>query len=117
LGETRSRAVPLWREATEHFAAVGDVSGITIMLGDFGLDAIAEGDLLRAVRLKVASEKLATSGGTGLGNLFHKLEETYSGVEALDPGDLKAAIERGLAMSVDQAVEYALALAPATSQR
>ena len=117
LGETRSRAVPLWREATEHFAAVGDVSGITIMLGDFGLDAIADGDLLKAVSLKVASEKLATSGGTGLANLFHQLEETYSGVDALDPVDLKAAIERGLAMSVDQAVEYALAPAPATSQR
>jgi len=117
LGETRSHAVPLWREATQHFAAVGDVSGITITLGDFGLDAIADGDLLRAVKLKVASEKLATSGGTGLANLFHRLEETYSGVEALDPVELQAAIDSGLAMSMDQAVEYALLPAPATSQK
>jgi predicted ATPase/class 3 adenylate cyclase len=117
LGATRSHAVPLWREALAHFAAVGDVSGITILLGDFGLDAVSDGDMLRAVRLKVASERLATAGGTGLGNLFHQLEETYSGVEALDPVDLHAAIESGLAMTVEQAVEYALIRVPLTSPR
>jgi hypothetical protein len=80
------------------------------------MDAIAEGDLLRAVRLKVASEKLATSGGTGLANLFHRLEETYSGVEALDPVELQTAIDAGLAGSVDQAVAYALSAVPVATQ-
>ena len=117
LGQSRSHAVPLWREALEHFAAVGDVSGITILLGDFGLDAVSEGDLPRAVRLKAASERLATAGGTGLGNLFHELEQTYAGVQTLDPVDLQAAVESGLAMTVEQAVEYALIPIPVTSPR
>jgi tetratricopeptide (TPR) repeat protein len=117
LGQSRSHAVPLWREAMEHFAAVGDVSGITILLGDFGLDAVSEGDLPRAVRLKAASERLATAGGTGLGNLFHELEQTYAGIQTLDPVDLQAAVESGLAMTVEQAVEYALIATPLTSPR
>jgi len=109
--------VPLWREAMEHFAAVGDVSGITILLGDFGLDAVSEGDLPRAVRLKAASERLATAGGTGLGNLFHELEQTYAGIQTMDPVDLQAAVESGLALTVEQAVEYALIPTPLTSPR
>ena len=116
LGQTRSHSVPLWREAMAHFASVGDVSGLTILLGDFGLVAVAEGDLPRAVTLKAASEKLATSGGTGLGNLFHKLEETFAGAAALDPAELQASIDAGLAMTVEQAVEYALLPASVASQ-
>ena len=60
-------SAPLWREALEHFAAVGDVSGVTILLGDFSLLATAEGDVLRAVRLDAASLRLADVGGAQLG--------------------------------------------------
>jgi predicted ATPase/class 3 adenylate cyclase len=108
LGQTVTDATPLWHEAMEHFAAVGDVSGITILLGDFMLLAVAEGDLLRAIRLNAASERLANVGGTGLGTLFHRMEQTYPDVATIDPTEVKAAIEGGLAMTVDQAVEYAL---------
>jgi predicted ATPase/class 3 adenylate cyclase len=113
LGQTATHAAPLWHEALEHFAAVDDVSGITILLGDFGLVAIAEGNLLRAIRLKAASERLADAGGTGLGNLFHTMEKTYAQVATLDPSQVQAAIDAGLAMTVDQAVEYALGHVPA----
>lgn len=115
LGQTVTNSAPLWREALEHFAAVGDVSGITILLGDFGLVAIADGDLPRAITLKAASERLAASGGTGLGNLFHTMEKTYVGVAALDPAEVQVSIDAGLAMTVDQAVEYALSSAPSPS--
>lgn len=108
FGQTATHAVPLWREAMEHFAAVGDVSGITVLLGDFSLVAAAGGDLLRAIRLNAASERLANVGGTGLGNEIRRMEETYPEVAALDPVDVQTAIEAGEGMSVDQAVEYAL---------
>jgi tetratricopeptide (TPR) repeat protein len=113
LGQTATHSAPLWHEALEHFAAVGDVSGITILLGDFGLVAIAEGDLARAIRLKAASERLADAGGTGLGNLFHTMEKTYLEVARLAPVEVQAAIESGLAMTVEQAVAYALGYVPA----
>jgi predicted ATPase len=108
LGATLTHAVPLWREALEHFAAVGDVSGITILLADYGLAAVAEGDLLRAVRLDAASERMASAGGTGLGNITRKFEETYPDVATLDPAEVQAAVDAGLQMTIDESVEYAL---------
>jgi hypothetical protein len=45
------------------------------------------------------------------------LEQTYAGVQTLDPVDLQAAVESGLAMTVEQAVEYALIPIPVTSPR
>jgi len=113
FGQTSSHAAPLWREAMEHFAAVGDISGITILLGDYVLLAVAEGELLRAVRLMAASERLASVGGTGLGNLFHRLERTYPEVASLDPVAVQGAIDGGQQMSVPEAVEYALSGDPA----
>jgi hypothetical protein len=112
LGQTSSHASPLWHEAMDHFAKVGDVSGITILLGDYVLLAVAEGDLLRAVRLMAASEQLASVGGTGLGSLFHRLERTYPEVASLDPAAVQAAIDVGRRMSVPEAVDYALSGSP-----
>jgi predicted ATPase/class 3 adenylate cyclase len=114
LGQTVSHAAPLWREALDHFARVGDQSGLTILLGDFGLVAIAKGEMLRAIRLNAASELMASTGGTGLGELFHRQEQTYREVAALDPADVAAAIEEGQRMSVQEAVEYAVTETPAS---
>jgi tetratricopeptide (TPR) repeat protein len=108
LGQAVTHAAPLWREAMEHFAAVGDVSGITLLLADFGLVAVAEGDLLRAIRLNAASERLASVGGTGLSAVTRQFEEASTEDVKLDPADVQAAIDAGRAMTVDQAVEYAL---------
>jgi len=108
LGQAVTHAAPLWREAMEHFAAVGDVSGITLLLADFGLVAVAEGDLLRAIRLNAASERLASVGGTGLSAVTRQFEEAGTEDVKLDPADVQAAIDAGRAMTVDQAVEYAL---------
>ena len=54
---------PLWREAFEHFAAVGDVSGITILLGDFWRSPPwLDGNPLRALRLNAAADRLGETG-------------------------------------------------------
>jgi predicted ATPase/class 3 adenylate cyclase len=115
LGQTASHAAPLWHEAMGHFAAVGDVSGLTILLADYVLLAVAEGQLLRSVTLMAASERLASTGGTGLGSLFHRLERTYPEVASLDPTEVQAAIDLGANMTIDQAVEYSLSTAPAAA--
>lgn len=109
LGQTTSHSEPPWREALEHFVAVGDVSGVTILLGDFSLLAAAAGDVLRAVRLDAASLRLADVGGVQLGSLAGRIEEGRPDVRSIDPAAVAAAIDEGRRMSVEQAVEYALA--------
>ena len=115
LGQTATHAAPLWREALKHFATVGDVTGIAGVLGDFALVGVAEGDLLRAIRFYAASERLASAGGTGLVNLLNKMEQTYPQVATLDPAEVEAAIKEGEAMTIEQAVEYALGASPAVA--
>jgi predicted ATPase/class 3 adenylate cyclase len=116
LGQTTTQAGPLWREALEHFAAVGDVSGVTIMLGDFSLLATAEGDILRAVRLDAASLRLADVGGVQLGTITGRIEEGRPDTSPLDPAAVQAATDEGRAMTVDQAVEYALSRTPVPAE-
>jgi len=108
LGETVTQSQPLWREAFEHFAAVGDISGITIMLGDFAILANAEGDPVRAVRLNAASDRLATAGGTALGQMATGIISVVPDVTGIDPAEVEAAAAEGGRMTVDQAVAYAL---------
>ena len=108
LGETVTQSQPLWREALEHFAAVGDISGITIMLGDFAILANAQGDPLRAVHLNAASDRLATSGGTGLGQMATGIISVIPDVGGLDPAVVETAAAEGGRMTVDAAVAYAL---------
>ncbi len=108
LGGTVAQSQPLWREALEHFAAVGDISGITIMLGDFAILANAEGDPLRAVRLNAASDRLAASGGTGLGQMATGVISVIPDLTGLDPAEVEAAAAEGARMTLDEAVAYTL---------
>jgi predicted ATPase/class 3 adenylate cyclase len=108
LGRTIPDAEPLWREALEHFSAVNDVSGMTILLGDFSLVAAAGGDLVRAIHLRAASERMAMIGGVHLGTLFHEMENTNAAIEHLDPVLVAGESRKGERMSVKEAVSYAL---------
>ena len=112
LGEAMTRSEPLWREAMAHFVRVGDVSGITLMLGDFGILATAKGDLLRAVRLNAAADRLALAGGTGLGSLEARITAITPDLSTLDPAAVDAAAAEGRLMTVDEAVAYALNTRP-----
>jgi predicted ATPase/class 3 adenylate cyclase len=108
LGEAETRSEPLWREAMEHFARVGDISGLTIMLGDYGILATSRGDLLRAVRINSAADKLARTGGAALGSLGTRITAIMPDISSLDPADVEVASAEGERMTVDQAVAYAL---------
>ena len=108
LGEAETRSEPLWREAMEHFASVGDISGITIMLGDFGVLATIKGDLLRSVRLNSAADKLAHTGGTALGSLGMRITAIMPDTSSIDPVEVEKAAAEGERLTVEQAVAYAL---------
>ena len=108
LGETVTQSQPLWREALGRFAGVGDISGITIMLGDFAILANVEGKPLRAVRLLAAADRLASTGGTGLGALATGIISAAPDLTGIDPAEVEAAAAEGGRMTVDEAVAYAL---------
>jgi predicted ATPase/class 3 adenylate cyclase len=105
LGQTHE-AVPLWRESLEHFVSVGDVSGVTILVGDFVYAVIADGDRLGAVRLAAAAEHLAHAGGTELA--LTGVNVVHPDTSGLDPEVVRIASAEGERMTVDEAVAYAL---------
>ncbi len=107
LGEI-DRSEPLWREALEHFASVGDISGITLLVADFSVVATARGDPLRAVRLSSAADRLADSGGAALVSMGMVVTRLYPDTSALDPAALEAAVNEGARMTIDEAVACAL---------
>jgi predicted ATPase/class 3 adenylate cyclase len=109
LGEATARSEPLWIESLKHFAAVGDVSGITLLLADFGLAALVRNDLLRSIRLNAAADRLAHTGGAQLGMMV-STQEPRPDEGALDRAAVQAAIAEGERMTMDEAVAYALKL-------
>jgi predicted ATPase len=113
LGQTVTHSAPLWREALQHFASVGDVSGVTILLGDYSLLAAAQGDVFRSISLDAASVRIAETGGAMLGPMVSRVEEGRAQTDALDPAAVQAAIDEGAAMTLDQAIAYALDRSPA----
>ena len=104
-------------EALTMFAQAQDVSGIVLQLDNLSAVALLEGDPLRATRLAAAATAHQLTTGTGLGHLLRE-REGRTGREGLDDKQAEAAWLEGRAMSLEQAVAYALegtaAEAPAT---
>ena len=101
--------------AMRHFYAAGDAAGITLTLDDLSSVAVAEGDLARAGRLRGAARRLTIVTGAGLaGFVEDKYEEgVRPGIRAhLSEADLERYSGEGAAMSLDEAVAYALDGAP-----
>ena len=100
-----------WREALQIFVDAGDTSGIVIHLSNFAELAKVRGDLERHDRLVGAWTALSQRTGVGLPTLFGATEGRT--IAADIPPDRRAAFERGLAMTTDEAIAHALA-APRT---
>jgi hypothetical protein len=98
--------------AIRHFHAAGDAAGLTLGFDDISAVEVAAGDFERAARLHGAARNLTTETGTGLATY---VEETFN--QGFRPGVLSAmspeVVERlkaeGAAMTLDEAVAYALA--------
>jgi predicted ATPase len=109
-GEVASARAPLV-DAIRHFYAAGDAAGVTLSLDDLSAVAVADGDLPRAARLRGAARNLTAETGAGLAGY---VEDTYEagvrpGVRSVMPEeDVARYGAEGAAMTLDQAVAYAL---------
>ena len=100
-----------FREAMGQFHGAGDTAGMTLVLDDFASLAAADGDAERAARLWGAARSLTATTGTGLAQFvdeaFDNLHRpTVHGM--LDAAEVERLAGEGAALTVDQAVTYAL---------
>jgi predicted ATPase/class 3 adenylate cyclase len=105
------RARDSWMEAIQLFAAAGDVPGIVLQLDNLSALARHDGDFGRAARLWGAASAHQESSGTGLGRMLRE-EEGRTGREGLDDDEASRVLAEGQAMSLEQAVAYALQRGP-----
>jgi predicted ATPase/class 3 adenylate cyclase len=110
-----STAAGRFREAVEHvreslrlFDEVGDISAIVLHLGAFSQVAMLSADHHRAARLLGATEGLSKSFGIGLVTHQTNRYDPSPIIAALGDEGFAAALAEGAAMTVDQAVSYAL---------
>jgi predicted ATPase/class 3 adenylate cyclase len=97
--------------AVRHFYAAGDAAGITLTLDDLSALAVAEGDLVRAARLRGAARSLTAETGTGLASF---VEDSYEAKvrpsirREMSEDDVARYGAEGAAMSLDEVIAYAL---------
>ena len=99
------------RAAILQFEAAGDASGLTLVLDDYSALAVARGDIRRAARLHGAARALALTTGANLSNLVDELDEANAQPNAqplLTSAGFERYVAEGRAMSLDDAVAYAL---------
>jgi len=107
IAEAREHVV----HAIRHFDAAGDASGLTLTLYDLSAVAVLAGDLPRAARLRGAARNLSTETGATLATFVEDIFE--EGIRPSVRGALtEEEIDRfgaeGAAMTMEQAVAYAL---------
>jgi len=99
------------QHAIEHFHAAGDASGLTLTLDDMSAVAVADGDLLRAARLRGAARNLTVETGAQLAGYVEDTFESGArpGVRShMSSEDLARYGAEGAAWTLDEAVAYAL---------
>ena len=105
LGDHASAAAR-WRESLAMFVAAGDTSGIVIMLSNFGALAETEGDIERRATLVGAWTAIVARTGVGLADTIQREEQRTVAADVAP--QQRPALERGLAMTTEEAVAYAL---------
>ncbi|MGH2740485.1 MAG: ATP-binding protein [Actinomycetota bacterium] len=97
------------QQALEIFAEAGDLSGIALVLADFAGLAFGNGDPERAARLFGAATEIEAKAGTGLVASSAATERWLEEIEqTLEDPRMQRAQEEGRALSVHEAVAYAL---------
>ena len=99
------------RHALRHFHEASDAAGISLLFDDLSSQAVADGDLPRAARLRGAGRRLATVTGTQLAEFVNEQYDFIvrpQVVKVLPPDELERYGAEGAAMSLDEAVAYAL---------
>ena len=98
-------------ETLSMFAAAGDVSALTLLLGDFAELAAARGRPEQQATLLGASAGLQQLTGSELA----RVSDEMIGRSGMDRERFTKAWETGLAMAMDEAVAYAMASADETA--
>src|SRR5213080_3205376 len=97
-------------EAIELFKEGGDVSGMVLQLDNLSQVIRAAGDPGTATRLASAARVHQRSTGTGIGQLLSE-QEGRTGREGLSPQDAERVWTEGQALTLDQALQEAVAAA------
>ena len=102
--------------AMRHFWSAGDAAGMTLTFDDLSSVSVAEEDYERAARLRGAARSLTDSTGVGLARFVEEwFEERVrpSVRNALSNEDLVRWGNEGAALTLDEAVAYALRISTA----
>ena len=102
---------PHLREALTHFYLAGDAAGVTMVIDDLSAQAVAEDEPERAARLWGAGRALTLATGATLASYTDEWFEAALRPNVrseVDPADLAAWSAEGAAMSLDEAVAFAL---------
>ena len=102
---------PLLIEALRHFVEAGDAAGMTLVIDDLSAQALADDQPERAARLWGAGRALAKATGATLASYTDAWIESLlrpNVKNMIDPADLERWAAEGAALSLDEAVAYAL---------
>ena len=105
--------------AMRHFWSAGDAAGMTLAFDDLSSVAVADEDFERAARLRGAARSLTDSTGVGLARFVEEWFEEQvrpSARKVLSNEDLVRWGNEGAALTLDEAVGYALRVTPAELQ-
>ncbi len=109
------RAARAWSEALRIFDRAQDVAGLVVEVDNLSVIARLRGDPLRATRLAAAAAAHQVRSGTGLAGLL-TIQEGRTGREGLSEEEASRAWAEGQAMSLSQAVAYALQIGVVESE-
>ncbi len=99
------------RHALQHFYEAGDISGVTLVLDDLAIIAVADDDRVMAGRLWGAARQLQRTTGTALADYVEQSKELFgvpTPLNVLAPDELERTSAEGVAMGLDELVAYAL---------
>jgi predicted ATPase len=109
----RDESRPYLHDALRHFFMAGDAAGMTMVIDDLSAQALADEDSERAARLWGAGRSLAKATGATLASYTDAWIETLlrpNVRNSVDQADLERWGAEGAALSLDEAVAYALGI-------
>jgi hypothetical protein len=109
----RDESRPYLHDALRHFFLAGDAAGMTLVIDDLSAQALADEDPERAARLWGAGRALAKATGATLASYTDAWIESLlrpNVRNTIDKADLERWAAEGAALSLDEAVAYALGL-------
>ena len=112
-GQQRDEARPYLQESLRHFFLAGDAAGMTLVIDDLSAQALADDEPERAARLWGAGRALTKATGATLASYTDAWIESLlrpNVRNTIEPADLERWSREGAALSLDEAVAYALGL-------